>query len=138
MFSLDVRMGSSLIHYFLRQDYPEKELLVVDDGPDAVGDLIPADPRIRYIRLPQKITLGAKLNLCCAEARGPLIAQWDDDDWYGSDRLSRQMEAMSRTNADVCGISDLLYLDLPMAQSARARVGTAVLKLPGLRTLVTR
>jgi len=53
------------IHYFLRQDYPNKELLIVDDGADAVGDLIPADPRIRYIRLPQKITLGAKLNLCC-------------------------------------------------------------------------
>jgi len=34
--------------------------------------------------------------------------------------------------------ANLLYLDLPMAQSARARVGTAVLKLPGLRTLVTR
>jgi predicted acyl esterase len=34
--------------------------------------------------------------------------------------------------------SNLLYLDLPMAPSARARVGTALLKLPGLRTLVTR
>jgi predicted acyl esterase len=34
--------------------------------------------------------------------------------------------------------ANLLYLDLPMAQSARARVGTAVLKLPGLRTLVTK
>jgi predicted acyl esterase len=34
--------------------------------------------------------------------------------------------------------SNLLYLDLPMAPSARARVGTAVLKLPGLRTPVTR
>jgi predicted acyl esterase len=32
----------------------------------------------------------------------------------------------------------LLYLDLPMPASARARVGTAVLKLPGLRTQVTR
>jgi alpha-beta hydrolase superfamily lysophospholipase len=31
-----------------------------------------------------------------------------------------------------------LYLDLPMPPSARARVGTAVLKLPGLRTQVTR
>jgi predicted acyl esterase len=31
-----------------------------------------------------------------------------------------------------------LYLDLPMAPSARARVGTAVLKLPGLRTQVTK
>jgi predicted acyl esterase len=34
--------------------------------------------------------------------------------------------------------SNLLYLDLPMAATARARVGTAVLKLPGLRTPVTK
>lgn len=34
--------------------------------------------------------------------------------------------------------ANLLYLDLPMAASARVRVGTAVLKLPGLRTPVTR
>ena len=34
--------------------------------------------------------------------------------------------------------SNLLYLDLPMAASARLRVGTAVLKLPGLRTPVTK
>lgn len=100
------------IHYFLRQDYPNRELLIVDDGADAVGDLVPDDPRIRYLRLPKKITLGAKLNLCCAETRGPYIAQWDDDDWYGADRLTRQMQAMRRTNADVCGIGDLLYYDL--------------------------
>jgi len=34
--------------------------------------------------------------------------------------------------------ANLLYLDLPMARSARARVGTAVLKLPGLRAPVTK
>jgi len=34
--------------------------------------------------------------------------------------------------------SNLLYLDLPMATSARVRVGTAVLKLPVLRTPVTK
>jgi predicted acyl esterase len=34
--------------------------------------------------------------------------------------------------------SNLLYLDLPMAPTARARVGTAILKLPGLRTPVTK
>jgi hypothetical protein len=34
--------------------------------------------------------------------------------------------------------SNLLYLDLPMPQAARARVGTAILKLPGLRTQVTK
>jgi len=34
--------------------------------------------------------------------------------------------------------SNLLYLDLPMAASARVRVGTAVLKLPALRSPVTK
>jgi predicted acyl esterase len=34
--------------------------------------------------------------------------------------------------------ANLLYLDLPMPPSARARVGTAILKLPGLRTPVTK
>jgi predicted acyl esterase len=34
--------------------------------------------------------------------------------------------------------SNLLYLDLPMPQAARARVGTAILRLPGLRTPVTK
>ena len=34
--------------------------------------------------------------------------------------------------------ANLLYLDLPMPRSARARIGTAVLKLPGLRKPVTR
>jgi pimeloyl-ACP methyl ester carboxylesterase len=34
--------------------------------------------------------------------------------------------------------SNLLYLDLPMAPTARARVGTAILKLPTLRTPVTK
>jgi predicted acyl esterase len=33
---------------------------------------------------------------------------------------------------------NLLYLDLPMPASARARMGTAVLKLPALRTRITR
>jgi predicted acyl esterase len=35
-------------------------------------------------------------------------------------------------------VSNLLYLDLPMPQRARARVGTAILKLPGLRTQITK
>jgi predicted acyl esterase len=35
-------------------------------------------------------------------------------------------------------VGNLLYLDLPMPATARARVGTVVLKLPGLRTRVTK
>jgi len=46
------------IYYFLRQDYPNKELIIVDDGTDEVGDLIPGDERIRYIGSPCDKALG--------------------------------------------------------------------------------
>ena len=39
------------VRYFLRQDYPAKELIIVDDGPEPVSDLLPPDPRIVYHRL---------------------------------------------------------------------------------------
>jgi hypothetical protein len=41
------------IEYSLRQDYPNKELIVVDDGHESVSDLVPNSDRIRYIRLHQ-------------------------------------------------------------------------------------
>ena len=42
------------IAYFARQEYPNRELIVADDGTDAVGDLVPDDPRVRYLRLERK------------------------------------------------------------------------------------
>ena len=48
------------IVYFLRQDYPNRELIVVDDGTDPVADLIPDDPCIRYLHQEHTSTLGAK------------------------------------------------------------------------------
>lgn len=49
-------------------------------------------------------------------------------------RLSLTLASSSTAQAS----SNLLYLDLPMAVSARLRVGTVVLKLPGLRTPITK
>jgi glycosyltransferase involved in cell wall biosynthesis len=42
------RFVPEAIRLFLAQDYEEKELVVLDDGEDAIADLIPDDPRIRY------------------------------------------------------------------------------------------
>jgi predicted acyl esterase len=49
-------------------------------------------------------------------------------------RLTLTLASSSTAQAS----SNLLYLDLPMAPTARLRVGTVVLRLPGLRTQVTR
>lgn len=97
--------------YFLRQDYPNKELIILDDGTDAVEDLIPSDERITYLRLSQRLTVGAKRNLACEQAKGSIIVHWDDDDWHATQRLNCQIEMLLRQNADLCGINKLLFYD---------------------------
>ena len=99
------------IRYFLRQDYPKCELIVVDDGADAVADLIPPDPRVRYVRLKGKQTVGAKRNLACHLASGEIIAHWDDDDWMAHWRLGYQVTHLLRQRADICGLDKVLYYD---------------------------
>ena len=49
--STAARFVPQAVRYFLRQDYPAKELIIVDDGPEPVSDLLPADDRIVYHRL---------------------------------------------------------------------------------------
>ena len=100
------------IKYFLRQDYENKELIIVDDSTVAIEDLVPDINCIRYYRVDTKITLGAKLNLACRHALGSIIAHWDDDDWYAPGRLTYQVNALDPTDVDVCGINKLLYYDL--------------------------
>src|SRR2546428_3649484 len=100
------------IWYFLRQDYPAKELIVLDDGDDPVAELIPKDERIRYERLPARLSLGAKRNRACELSRGTLIAHWDDDDWQAPHRLSLQVRALADSGAQVCGSSEVLHYAL--------------------------
>jgi hypothetical protein len=101
----------SAIAGFLRQDHPNAELLVVDDGPGSVADLIPDDPRVRHLRLDRRLSIGAKRNVGCEAARGELIANWDDDDWYAPWRLSREVAALEEAGAEIVGLNQLLYLE---------------------------
>ena len=102
---------------FLRQDIASAELLVVDDGPESLAELLPDDDRVRHIRLDRRHTIGAKRNLGCEAARADLLANWDDDDWYAPWRLRYQVESLSAAGAEVCGLNRLLYLQ-PAARRA--------------------
>jgi len=97
------------IKYFLRQDYPNKELVMVEDGSKPMTDLVPDDPQVRYVHLPGSRTLGAKRNLCVETARGDLIMHWDDDDWMAPHRIRYQVEALLRERAQVCGLRRMLF-----------------------------
>jgi uncharacterized protein YbcV (DUF1398 family) len=105
------------VRFFLRQDYEARELIVVDDGSESVGDLLPRDSEVRYVRLGQRASIGAKRNLGCEQARGEIVAHWDDDDWFAPWRLRYQVGQLLRGDADIVGLNSLLYWE-PHAQRA--------------------
>ena len=98
---------------FESQDYPAKELIVVDDGTDAVGDMVEKISTARYVRLSARATIGAKRNRACAEARGAVIAHWDDDDWYAPRRLHCQVAPLLAGKADLTGLENSFLFELP-------------------------
>ncbi|MCC6862847.1 MAG: glycosyltransferase [Bryobacterales bacterium] len=102
-------LAGQAIAYFLRQDYPSRELIIVDDGEDSVADLAPAGLGVRHVRVDGRMTVGAKRNLACRLSSGDLIAHWDDDDWMPERRLSTQVAALAESGADVCGLRELLH-----------------------------
>ena len=100
------------IRYFQRQDYPSRELIILDDGADDLSAAIPRDPLIRYHRLPHGLSIGAKRNRGCELARGSFIAHWDDDDWYAPQRLSAQVAPLLSAHADLTALTAGVFFDL--------------------------
>lgn len=116
------------VEYFLRQSYSNKELVIVADEPwPSCPSEYETPDRVRWLRGPAGVTLGAKRNWCVEHARGDLIAHWDDDDWYGPERLQMQVQAMQLSHSEVCGIDAPVFYDLITGTAfqyhCRARVG---------------
>jgi len=88
------RFFARAVKNFQRQDFGSRELVVVDDGKQPVAELVPDDPRIRYIRLSEPRTLGYKLNAGIDAARGRIIQKFDDDDYYHPEFLSTTVVAL--------------------------------------------
>ena len=83
-----------VIELFLRQDYADKELLVLNDCPGQ--ELICDAPDVFVINFPRRFrTLGEKLNAGIALAQGSIIAPWNDDDIMLPWRLSKSLERLA-------------------------------------------
>lgn len=93
------------LHCFAQQTWEHKELVIVDDGSESYEPLLaPYRERwpIHYFRVsPHKTRyLGALRNLALEHAEGAFCVQWDDDDWYHPERISRQMAALETQQLD--------------------------------------
>jgi glycosyltransferase involved in cell wall biosynthesis len=97
------------IKYFLTQDYPNAEIIIVDDGTESVASLLPQDQRIKYFYTAPLGTVGVKRNFACSQAQGEIIMHWDDDDWHANDWISQQVKHLISSGADICGIEHVHF-----------------------------
>ncbi len=81
------------IESFLRQTYPNKELIILNDCPQQ--ELVCEVPGVRVVNAPMRYpTLGDKDNAAIALANGEFIARWDDDDISLPWRLTLSVEKL--------------------------------------------
>jgi len=104
------RFVERAIEYYLKQDYPNKELIIVEEETKSLYQDDP-DNAICYLHSPDLIykSIGEKRNAMCSWADGELIAHWDDDDWHSPRRLSTQVAAMRAQGASLCGLDRLVF-----------------------------
>ena len=87
------------IEMFLAQDYPAKELILLNDCP---GQTFRCKlPGVRVVNVPRRYpSLGEKRNAAIEMAAGEIIAVWDDDDVHLPWRLSFSMSEMRRLHTE--------------------------------------
>ncbi|WP_369411346.1 glycosyltransferase family 2 protein [Phycobacter azelaicus] len=86
------------------QDYPDWELVLIEDGSsdgsaDLCADLAAADPRIRVLRQSRNSGAAAARNAGLAQARGRYIAFLDADDEWLPEKLTSQLSFMEASGA---------------------------------------
>lgn len=100
----------------LKQDMPDMELLIVDDGSrdntaEVAQCLARSDARVRVVSLPRNRGKSSAMNIAVAEARGAWVAVLDADDWYSPTRLSTLLAAGRREDVDLVADNQYLFDD---------------------------
>ena len=95
--------GSQLIHEavesFLRQTYPNKELLIINDAPNQ--RLIFNHPQVKVVNYSRRfLTLGDKRNAAVAASQGDYLLVWDDDDISLPNRVGATARHFQESGAD--------------------------------------
>jgi glycosyltransferase involved in cell wall biosynthesis len=113
------RFIPSLVACYKHQTYPKHrmEWIVLDDGSDSVEELFKNTDiqNLRYIRLTEKKTIGAKRNILNSEAKGEIVIAMDDDDYYPPERVSAVVAAFKKNpKYELAGSSEIYmyYTDL--------------------------
>jgi len=90
----------------LAQTVQDFEWLILDDSPAPSAYFAQiADPRIRYHHQAERQLVSVKRNWLCERAAAPVIAQFDDDDYYAPGYLATMLARLDSSGADITKLS---------------------------------
>jgi hypothetical protein len=94
------------------QTYPNIEAVIVNDGGEAIDDIVAAFPFARLIEQPANAGALRAVERGRRLARGEYIGLLPDDDWLFPDHIERLVDALVRSGASVAhGCSLIRYLE---------------------------
>jgi len=134
------RFFSLALDYYRAQTYPNRELIVVDDGdvfPVSLQDVTDAGGRL--VRARTGTLLGSKLNLGIEQAQGTLIQKMDDDDFYSPLFLETMVSAVMENQQQCCRptlafMQPFLFFELSRWEVRRSTDGN----IPGATLMFAR
>ncbi|WP_342565395.1 glycosyltransferase [Paenibacillus sp. FSL R7-0345] len=106
----------NLLTNFKTQQVKHKELIIILNKDTMklkeYQNRVRSDRNISIYKLPESTSLGQCLNGAITKARYPLIAKFDDDDYYSPYYLKEQIRELNRTRSDIVGKhACLVYLE---------------------------
>jgi glycosyltransferase involved in cell wall biosynthesis len=110
-------MAQAALDCWLKQDYQNKELVILDDADDLSFPEGLQIPGVHHYASGKKMTLGMKRNEVNALTRGEIIAHFDSDDWSAPDRIQDQISRVQETGLPITGYSTLLFWDVLKQQA---------------------
>ncbi|MDP4552068.1 glycosyltransferase [Alkalihalobacillus macyae] len=92
---------------YKKQDYQPKELIIVLNRNSMnlyrFIQIAQNYENVTVYKQPQRKTLGACLNFAIAKAKYPILAKFDDDDYYSPKYLTQAMQVFRTLDASVVG-----------------------------------
>jgi glycosyltransferase involved in cell wall biosynthesis len=134
------RFLSRAFECFRGYHYPQRELIVVDDGEVyPVDEAVVAAEGGRLVRVAPGTSIGEKLNSGLAAARGAWCQKMDDDDWYGPAFLDLMMAALAEHRTTVCRPAVAFLMPFLFFDVAQWEVRQSVVNnLPGATLVFAR
>ncbi len=103
--------ASQALDCFLAQDYPNKELIVLDDIEDRSFPYGILNESVTYLLHIPRWTIAEKRNACVEASNGEIILHFDSDDWSSPDRISDQVQRLEESGKAVTGYHTMPFFN---------------------------